>query len=510
MKSLVIKIIGFCVLLLALQPIKIICAPTKPVIISASVINEQGHVKIIWQQTDAHQISQYEINRWESSYATVFIQASEAINIAADTFYWIDNNAVALSQRSLYQLRSVDVNDVVSLPSNEMATIFLQQISQTDNCLRSITLQWSEYGIGSVNQISNYRLRWVSATDNGSNDVATNNLQIVGDLPMAGNNSFRPPIYRHTISGLNAAIQYDFFIEAIIEALTELPASNRRQGSLDPIPQPIPPQINFITVNSSQKVELHAQVNTQNSIRTSLWQSNSPLLGNPINLPTSTAFPYTLPGVDPTQSSVYVQLALIDECEQPIMANAIHRSMHLRYLLEPSGNISLYWNLYEGWDNIEGQKIIKSVGTNTPEIINLPVSETNYTDNISSSADPTAAIEYRLMAFHADGRESYSNTVLYQPEFEPLMPNAFRPRSDLIENTVFNPVIPLTNSKTYRLRIFDRWGGVIFETLDPLAGWDGKRKTNELWPQGVYVYSIEYENATGVIQVKRGNVMLLH
>lgn len=509
MKSTFVKLVFIWVLTFASFSMLFAIAPQKPLIISVSVINEQGHVKIVWQQEDAQLISQYEVNRWESNYTVFFIPAANVINIAADTFYWIDTDAVALSQRSLYQLRSLDMDGVVSLPSNEMATIYLQQINETDDCLRSVTLQWYEYGIGSINQTPNYRLLWNSSTNNGSLDVATGSLQIIGVSDLAGNNSFRAPLYQYKVSGLSAAIQFDFYVEAIIPGFTEFPASNRRPGTLNPIPQPLPPQINFITVNNNQQVELHAQVNTQNSIRTSLWQSNNALFGNPINLAASTTFPYTLSGVDPSLSSVYVQLALIDQCDQAIMANAIHRSIHLSYLLEPNGNISLNWNPYEGWGSTAGQKIIKTIGTTITEEILLS-SVMNYADNISSSADPTAAIEYRLMAFHADGRESYSNTVLYQPEFEPLMPNAFRPRSNLIENTIFNPVIPLTNSKTYRLRIFDRWGGVIFETLDPLDGWNGKRKNDELWPQGVYVYSIEYENAIGVLQVKRGNVMLLH
>ncbi|MCE2497147.1 MAG: gliding motility-associated C-terminal domain-containing protein [Flavobacteriales bacterium] len=45
--------------------------------------------------------------------------------------------------------------------------------------------------------------------------------------------------------------------------------------------------------------------------------------------------------------------------------------------------------------------------------------------------------------------------------------------------------------RSYALFIYDRWGGLIFESTDPQIGWDGTFDGEEL-PMGIYPCSIEY------------------
>ncbi|MGL4598585.1 MAG: gliding motility-associated C-terminal domain-containing protein, partial [Bacteroidia bacterium] len=60
---------------------------------------------------------------------------------------------------------------------------------------------------------------------------------------------------------------------------------------------------------------------------------------------------------------------------------------------------------------------------------------------------------------------------------------------------------------TFNMRIFDRWGELIFETDDMNTGWDGKRKGN-IVQIDTYVYVIEYTTicSTGQILRKLGHV----
>ncbi|MCK9401337.1 MAG: gliding motility-associated C-terminal domain-containing protein, partial [Bacteroidales bacterium] len=64
----------------------------------------------------------------------------------------------------------------------------------------------------------------------------------------------------------------------------------------------------------------------------------------------------------------------------------------------------------------------------------------------------------------------------------------------------------------FKLLIFDRWGGEIFESTDILNGWDGK-KDGKLCPGGVYVYRIAFrlDGVPGVegANVEVGTVMLV-
>jgi gliding motility-associated-like protein len=45
-----------------------------------------------------------------------------------------------------------------------------------------------------------------------------------------------------------------------------------------------------------------------------------------------------------------------------------------------------------------------------------------------------------------------------------------------------------------RWRMYDRWGGLLFETHDPTLGWDG-RLHGKVLPPGVYIYDAELQLA---------------
>ncbi|HRF40699.1 MAG TPA: gliding motility-associated C-terminal domain-containing protein, partial [Saprospiraceae bacterium] len=78
--------------------------------------------------------------------------------------------------------------------------------------------------------------------------------------------------------------------------------------------------------------------------------------------------------------------------------------------------------------------------------------------------------------------------VDYENCREVYFPNAFSPNDDGINDT-FGPLHGGDVSEVHLLRVFDRWGGLVFEwkgDSDRLA-WDGRLKNKPL-PQGVYVF----------------------
>ncbi|MEJ2004463.1 MAG: gliding motility-associated C-terminal domain-containing protein [Cyclobacteriaceae bacterium] len=56
--------------------------------------------------------------------------------------------------------------------------------------------------------------------------------------------------------------------------------------------------------------------------------------------------------------------------------------------------------------------------------------------------------------------------------------------------------------------IFNRWGEMLFHTLDKNIGWDGYYK-GELSPQDVYVYQIKVVFANGERVTRTGDVNLI-
>jgi hypothetical protein len=72
-----------------------------------------------------------------------------------------------------------------------------------------------------------------------------------------------------------------------------------------------------------------------------------------------------------------------------------------------------------------------------------------------------------------------------------FVPNVFAPESGAEDNRQFRPFFrdDLLLAK-YRLRVFDRWGSLLFETTDPQAGWDGAVAGRYPAP-GVFVWLLE-------------------
>ncbi|MEL7221713.1 MAG: gliding motility-associated C-terminal domain-containing protein, partial [Bacteroidota bacterium] len=74
--------------------------------------------------------------------------------------------------------------------------------------------------------------------------------------------------------------------------------------------------------------------------------------------------------------------------------------------------------------------------------------------------------------------------------FQAYIPNIFSPNDDGINDSFFPQFDPAIVIQNYRMRIFDRWGSIIFETNNPAIGWRGFVRS-QLAPATVYVYAIE-------------------
>jgi gliding motility-associated-like protein len=79
-----------------------------------------------------------------------------------------------------------------------------------------------------------------------------------------------------------------------------------------------------------------------------------------------------------------------------------------------------------------------------------------------------------------------STSILVQPQSHLYVPNAFSPDGDGF-NDVFGPVGH--DIDEFEMRIFDRWGEVIYSTNDPAKPWDGK-VGGTLAENGVYVWKM--------------------
>ncbi len=100
-----------------------------------------------------------------------------------------------------------------------------------------------------------------------------------------------------------------------------------------------------------------------------------------------------------------------------------------------------------------------------------------------------------------------SDTIEFTPclKLVEYIPNSFSPNNDGI-NDLFQPII--SNAKSIKMSIFNRWGELIFEKTNEQPFWDGNFK-NQTCQEGVYMYSLTIIDLQEKKHFKRGTLSLL-
>ncbi|MBL7837300.1 MAG: gliding motility-associated C-terminal domain-containing protein, partial [Bacteroidetes bacterium] len=87
-----------------------------------------------------------------------------------------------------------------------------------------------------------------------------------------------------------------------------------------------------------------------------------------------------------------------------------------------------------------------------------------------------------------------------------FLPNSITPNGDQI-NDEFK-LVGFVNFKSYSLKVYNRWGEMMFNSIDPKQGWNGTFM-GEIVPMGSYIYIMEFEDWTGKKVELKGFVSIL-
>jgi len=120
---------------------------------------------------------------------------------------------------------------------------------------------------------------------------------------------------------------------------------------------------------------------------------------------------------------------------------------------------------------------------------------------------------YRVTAVDSFNNESDpSELVCVDICLDYELPNVFTPNGDG-SNDYWKPG-PYTFVEKVDMKVYNRWGALVFQTEDPDINWDGRfRNTNKLVTPGVYYYIADvYENRLTGLEVRNlvGFVYVLH
>lgn len=205
-------------------------------------------------------------------------------------------------------------------------------------------------------------------------------------------------------------------------------------------------------------------------------------------------------------ASYQYKVKALDACSFPMDSSEVFNSLLLTIGVDDQDNVALFWNNHIGWGtdllNYQVYKYYDGVLIGGyPKTVSSNLTDYNETVNPDDGLNTTYVVE----AVHIDGRVSRSNEVLLPRAASVEVPTAFRPAG--LNNKTFRPLVKNIDQNSYLFMVYTRWGQLVFETSDPLEGWDGNVNGNI--QQGIYVYQVSYRDQAGVDAYKRGSVILL-
>jgi gliding motility-associated-like protein len=130
----------------------------------------------------------------------------------------------------------------------------------------------------------------------------------------------------------------------------------------------------------------------------------------------------------------------------------------------------------------------------------------NSVPSSDSSFDVRQPGSYAVKVENVCGSKTDTVQVYDKCDFPIYFPTAFTPNNDLLNDVLR---VPWQNiNKLTRLRIYNRYGQVVFSTTRITEGWDGTFK-NVPQPVGAYTYILEMKGLSGKKIDQKGKVVLI-
>jgi gliding motility-associated-like protein len=87
------------------------------------------------------------------------------------------------------------------------------------------------------------------------------------------------------------------------------------------------------------------------------------------------------------------------------------------------------------------------------------------------------------------------------------IPNVFTPNDDGVNDLFF--IETYGEFEVANMKIFNRWGILIWETSNPVEYWDGKSRDGNEFPSSTYFYVYNAKSSSGKTYESSGSVTLL-
>ncbi len=201
----------------------------------------------------------------------------------------------------------------------------------------------------------------------------------------------------------------------------------------------------------------------------------------------------------PEESTTYTVIGANPGCSDSITVSIEVKPLPIAsFIIEPEA-VSIYNSFVNFYD--------KSIGTPPPNRWHwtLGNGDTSNISNFNYKYRQSGNYRVTLMVYNEFGCSGYYfKDISVQFDHSVYIPNAFNP-DDLVNNTF---LVYGKGLFEFNLKIFNRWGMMLFESDNISKGWDGKFNGNNQ-PQGVYIYRLFFKDASDKKHNMFGTITLL-
>lgn len=275
-----------------------------------------------------------------------------------------------------------------------------------------------------------------------------------------------------------------------------------------------------ISVNPDNTIDLNWLTDDKAALRvheiTNSYDCNSFLTTQTIRnaIPNLLNYAYIDSAANGSEAPVCYIVNAYDSC-QVMKESEKGRSVHLIAELTDYYEIKIDWTAYEIFGaNVLRYTLYRNYGVGWQVLGTFNPNELSFRDSLYQFLSERGEfcyyveVEYQLtlpdVPYDTILKATSNRVCLFH---RPIIyiPNAFVPGG---VNNVFKPTIFFGDPSNYSMTIFNRYGGRVFETNDPGAGWDGTDRGKPV-QQGGYAYLIKFTAADGVNIERKGIVVLV-
>jgi hypothetical protein len=410
------------------------------------------------------------------------------------TLYTFTSTAATASSVAFHVAPVDSCNNLAPISDPKHTTMFLDHVY--DKCGYQTNLFWNAY-TGWKSGVSEYRIYY---------SVNGGNYQLAGTTTQ--NN------FIHT--GVDPSKNVSYYVRAFNGNKSISSSSNRIYFFTQQTVAPDFIYVRSVSVTSDESIQVRFLIDSLKvgngfDVYRSEEGSNFSKVGF-ISFNGSGNYAFNDNGLKTRERSYYYKAVAKDSCNNDRTSSMSVASIYLKVnnVKDNMFNKKLSWNNYNSFaGGIAGYSIYRVVNDVIPS---SPSAYTNgmvneYIDNVEDLAPEGSKIEYMVSAIeglsnpYGITETARSNLATTYVEADVFVPTAFAPRG---VNKVWKPVTHFVDKTDYNLKIYSRWGNLIFETNDDTEGWTGKDATND-----VYVYLISFKNARGEYIQMKGTFTLL-